>query len=139
MEVLLEDMARTLKAPVTLPIHPGTIPSISHPTSTPPRGTSRPTSMPTSAYSQPDTPPPSPPLATSPTPQLLREMSSLSLGDDEGPEEARSPDMEVRKHVAAEYRPLKRLERFEMDRVVTGPSVNAGELKRRSGGIQAGG
>ena len=58
--------------------------------------------------------------------------------DAEG-SEATSPDVEMRKPVAAECRPLKRLERLNIDRDVTGPSVNAMELKRRSGGIQAGG
>lgn len=165
MEILLEDISRKLKAPVTLPAHPCTSSSVSQPqpqhqqsTSTPPRTASRPTSAAAaplrSGYSAPATPPPSPPIATSPGPSLgvVREMSGLSLlgkkkenpKEDENKERGceRSPDRGALKQVAAnttKYRPPCIGERLDKDRGVTGSSVSATGLKRRSGGVLAGG
>lgn len=141
MEILLEDMTRKLNAPVTLPVHPCTTSSSSQPaasTSTPPRTASRPTSASgvplKSGYSSPDTPPPSPALATSPSPALSREMSNLSLVENESVEE-RCPEKSVLKEVPTNTKYRSPLDK---DRSVTGSTVNATSLKRRSGGIQAG-
>ena len=74
----------------------------------------------------------------------MREMSSLSLLDDgEAQEEEEVPKKEVPKHVETGHRPAPPPRRLDMDRSVgvgvTGSSVNARELNRRSGCIQAGG
>ena len=155
MEILLEDISRKLKAPVTLPAHPCTSASPYQPqrqqaTSTPPRTASRPTSAVAatlkSGYPSPHTPPPSPPIATSPGPSLgvVREMSGLSLLEkkkenqieDESNERGceRSPDRGALMQVTANtiYRSPNMAERLDKDRSVTG-------LKRRSGGVLAGG
>ncbi|CAF9940906.1 MAG: hypothetical protein HETSPECPRED_002674 [Heterodermia speciosa] len=143
MEILLEDMAHKLQAPVTLPVDPCAQTSASaskaqHPTSTitPRRPVSRPSSaVVQSSYSSPDTPPPSPPVATSPSPHLVREMSSLSLLG-----EGKAEDLEAREKPRKGCDDLKCIERIETwGRGFTGSSVRATNLKRRSGGIPAGG
>ena len=75
----------------------------------------------------------------------MREMSSLSLLDDgEAEEEEDVPEKEVPRHVETTHRPAPcPTRRLDMDRSVgvgvTGASVNARDLNRRSGCIQAGG
>ncbi|KAL8793188.1 MAG: hypothetical protein Q9195_004218 [Heterodermia aff. obscurata] len=143
MEILLEDMAHKLQAPVTLPVDPRAQTSTSASearlpisNSTSPRTASRPPSaVRPSSYSSPDTPPPSPPVATSPSPHLVREMSSLSLlGED------KAEDREVREKPRKGCDDLICIDRIETwGKGITGPSVRATNLKRRSGGIQAGG
>lgn len=143
MEILLDDMAHKLQAPVTLPVDPRAQTSTSASnaqlptsTSTPVRTASRPSSaILQSSYPSPDTPPPSPPVATSPSPQLLRETSSLSLLG-----EKKVDDREVREKPRKGCDDLKCIDRIEnWGRGFTGPSVRATNLKRRSGGIEAGG
>ena len=143
MEILLEDMAHKLQAPVTLPVDPRaqTFTSTSKAqdpteTSTPAGNTSRPPSPAVqSSYSSPDTPPPSPPVATSPSPHLVREMSSLSLLGEEKVE-----DREMREKPKKGCDDPMCIDRIEnWGKSFTGPSVRATNLKRRSGGIQAGG
>ena len=143
MEILLEDMTHKLQAPVTLPVDPRAQTSapaskaqLPASTSTAGRTASRPPSAVVQpSYSSPDTPPPSPPVATSPIPQLEREMSSLSLLGEEKVE-----DREVREKPKKGCDDLKCIERIESwGRAFTGPSVRATNLKRRSGGIEAGG
>ena len=143
MEILLDDMTHKLQAPVTLPVDPraqnptsASKAQLPASTSIPASTASRPpTAVAQPSYSSPDTPPPSPPVATSPSPQLEREMSSLSLLGEEKME-----DQEVREKPTNGCDDLKCIERIETwGRGFTGPSVRATNLKRRSRGIEAGG
>lgn len=75
----------------------------------------------------------------------MREMSSLSLLDDgDAEEEEEIPEKKVPRHVETAHRPAPHLtRRMDIDRSVgvgvTGSNVNARQLNRRSGCIQAGG
>ena len=116
MEVLLEDMSRTLKASVTLPAYP-------------PVTESKPVNAMavTTSYSPPDTPPPSPPLATSPDPQLRKRLETVA--------EHGFPDTGMLSDVTTNYRSPQRSEALSKDRGIG--SEGAPTLKRRSGGISA--
>ena len=122
MELLLDDISRTLKASVTLPTYPPAIEA-------------KPTNAVATAtgYPSPDTPPPSPPLATSPDPPCVRSLEHLSLVDVMA--EQKLPDTDTLRNVAANYRPPQRSATVNKDMCIGGESSTT--LKRRSAGIQA--
>jgi len=122
MDLLLDDISRTLKATVNLPTYP-------------PGTEARPTIAAGTAtgYTPPDTPPPSPPLATSPDPPCVRSLDNLSLGDSVA--EQKLPTTCALRGGGASHRALQRLETVTKDVCVSGEGSTT--LERRSGGIQA--
>lgn len=125
MDVLLEDISRTLKVSVTLPPYPPVLEEkvIASVTAS-------------ASYSPPDTPPPSPPLATSPDPPCVRSMESLSLVGTVAKEDIPDiPDNDTLRKVSANCQPPSKTE--SMHKVVGVGGDNSTAMKRRSNGIQA--
>ncbi len=122
MDLLLDDISRTLKATVRLPTYPPVTEAM--PISA--AGTA-------TGYTPPDTPPPSPPLATSPDPPCVRSMENLSLVDSVA--EQKPPTTGALRGGGASHRALQRPETVNKDVGVSGEGSTA--LERRSGGIPA--
>lgn len=122
MDLLLDDISRTLAATVRLPTHA----PVTEATPTSPAGTA-------TGYTPPDTPPPSPPLATSPDPPCVRSMENLSLMDSIA--EQKPPTTGALRGGGASHRALQRPETVSKDVGVSGEKSTA--LDRRGGGIPA--
>ena len=122
MDLLLDDISRTLKASVTLPPYP-------------PINEGKATAAPATAagYSPLDTPPPSPPLATSPDPPCVLSMENLSLIDSAA--KPALPEATKLRNATVNCRSPARPEMANKDVGVGGESSTA--LKRRSHGLQA--
>lgn len=122
MDLLLDDISRTLKATVRLPTYPPVTEAM--PTSA--AGTA-------TGYTPPDTPPPSPPLATSPDPPCVRSMENLSLVGSIA--EPKPQTTSAFRGGGASRRALQRPEMVSKDVGVSGESSTALETSR--GGIPA--
>ncbi|KAL8829128.1 MAG: hypothetical protein Q9191_002179 [Dirinaria sp. TL-2023a] len=121
MEILLDDMCRSLKASVTLPTYPPASGTKATAVSAVPSG-----------FSPPDTPPPSPPLATSPNPPTPN-LETLSPGNSVA--ERRPSNTGVLRHVSTNHRLPQKNDFLDKDRGVGGEGKAS--LKRMSGGISA--
>ncbi len=122
MDLLLDDISRTLKATVRLP----TYPAVSEAMPISAAGTA-------TGYTPPDTPPPSPPLATSPDPPCVRSMENLGLVDSIA--EQKPPTTGALRGGGTSHRALPRPGTVNKDVGVSGEGSTA--LKRTSDGIQA--
>ena len=122
MDVLLDDISRTLKASVMLPPYP---PSVEAKSTSAVAGST--------GYSPLDTPPPSPPLATSPEPPSVRSMERLSLLDNIAMQNP--PVAGTTGALSSSSRLVPNSEMVNKDVGASGESSTA--MKRRSNGIQA--